>query len=40
MKAMGLKSEGLGTTQKVRGGVNPSLRGVGSALVCVGYAPC
>jgi hypothetical protein len=37
MKAMGLKSEGLGTTQKVRG-VNPSLRGVGSALVCAGYA--
>jgi hypothetical protein len=38
MKMMGLMSEGLGTTQKVQG-VNPSLRGVGSALVCVGYAP-
>jgi hypothetical protein len=37
MKTMGLKSEGLVTTQKVRG-VNPSLRGVGSALACVGYA--
>jgi hypothetical protein len=28
MKTMGLKSKGFVTTQKVRGGVNPSLRGV------------
>jgi hypothetical protein len=40
MKTMELKSKGLGTAQKVRGGVNPFLRGVGSALVCVGFAPC
>ncbi len=39
MKTMELKSKGLGTAQKVRG-VNPFLRGVGSALVCVGFAPC
>jgi hypothetical protein len=35
----GTDEQGFRDGTESAGGVNPSLRGVGSALVCVGYAP-